>query len=409
MKVLILTASAGNGHNSTADKITKKILSEYKDAEIKKVDMYKQFANKIKSWAFEKGYAFACNHFVGIYNYFFKKSEKSTYENRDKSKSNKEVYPMMAGVLNEIYSFKPDIIVCTYIFTAIAITNLRRYYNIPATVICMTLDYGVSPYWECATAVDEMFLTDDYMIEPFLKRGFKRNQLIVSGIPVGDVFSEKTDIIKVRKDLGLENKFTLLVARSSFFSLKPKKLVAEFKKIKQPIQILICNGKDKKGMEQIEKYLKKEKLPHNIKQYGYIENLGNIFSASDLILTKGGGLTLTEALTKGVPTLIIDKLPQQEIYNKKYFIDNNLGLSVDKSHSVSFWVNKLLDDKKLYNNMIENINKIRKLNTLDVFLNHIKSYKKADYSIIEPLIDSKKQIIKNVDKKRKEAIAKQKK
>ena len=41
--------------------------------------------------------------------------------------------------------------------------------------MCMTLDYGISPYWERANTLDYMFLTGDYMIESFLEKGYKKN------------------------------------------------------------------------------------------------------------------------------------------------------------------------------------------------------------------------------------------
>lgn len=410
MKVLIVSASPGNGHNSTAKKIENKILSSHKDAEIKTVDMYKAYGSKFKAWTMDQGYAFACNHIVGIYNHFFKKSEKNDYTTRDKCKANIEVYPMLHGLLTEIYEYKPDIIVCTYIFTAVAINNLRRVYEIPAKVVCMTLDYGISPYWESTTRLDEMFITGEYMFKPFLEKGFTKQQLIISGIPVGDEFSAKTDKEKARQKFGLENKFTVMMARSSFFSIKSEKLIKEFSKIKQPIQIIICNGKDKKGKEKLDSLILKSNLPHKFLNLGFVsdEDFALLFDCSDVLITKGGGLTLTETITKGVPPIIIDKLPQQEIYNKKYLIENGAGLGVDRKNSISSRVNFLLTNPDEYEKLKKNIKKIQKVNVLDVFLSHFEKYPKADYSNIPSLTDTKKQLINKIDKARKQAVKFQK-
>lgn len=404
MKILIFTASAGNGHNSTAQKLKMKVLSKHPNAEIKIVDMYKTYASKLKAWTMSKGYALACNHIVGIYNYFFKKSEKSDYENRDKSKANHESYCIMYGMLKEIYDYKPDIVVSTYIFGAVALTNLRRYYKIPATVVCMTLDYGISPYWECATAMDEMFLTDFYMKNQFLKRGFSEKQLVVSGIPIDDGFSKKETKENARKILGLEDRFTLLVSRASFFPLSTKKLVNEFKKIKTPIQIVVWNGKDKKAKKSLDKILAKNHLIHDVKNFGFVDDLPMLFSAGDAILMKAGGLTTTEALTKSLPMILLDKLPQQEVHNKEYLVKMGVALSVDKQNSISQNVSKLLTDKKLYAKMQKNIQAIQKFNTLDVFLSHFENYKKADYSNVLNFLDTKAQVRHNVDCERKQTI-----
>lgn len=409
MKVLIFTASAGNGHNSTAQKISAKILSKHPEAEIKTKDMYRSYANKLKAWAMSDGYVLACNHLVDVYNYFFKKSEKSNYENRNKSKANRETYSIMYGMLKEIYDFKPDVIISTYIFGAVALTNLKRFYKIPATTICMTLDYGISPYWECATGVDEMFLTDAYMEKPFLERGFKKNQLVVSGIPVDDGFSVQENKVQAKKDLNLdENMFTLLVSRASFFPVSNQKLVSEFKKILVPIQIVIWNGKDKKGRQSLQKQLDKSNLIHKVQNLGFVDDLPKLFSAGDAILMKAGGLTTTEALTKTLPMIILDKLPQQEVHNKNYLTKMGVALSVNKKSSISNNVSKLVKNKNLYEKMIENIKSIQKFNTLNTFLNHLESYPKANYDGIEKFDHKKSLVIKNVDKMRKKAIKSQK-
>ena len=71
MRILMFTVSAGNGHNATANRLKEKILLEQEDAEIEIVDVYKEYASKLKAWTMEKGYFFACNHFVKLYNHFF--------------------------------------------------------------------------------------------------------------------------------------------------------------------------------------------------------------------------------------------------------------------------------------------------------------------------------------------------
>ncbi len=410
MRILFITASSGNGHNSTVQKIKNKILSKHKEAETKVVDMYKDCGSKLKAWIMDEGYALACNHMVRVYNHFFKKSEKSTYSTRDKSKVHKETFPMLYGLLREIYTFKPDIIVCTYIFAAVAVCNLRRCYEIPAKVVCMTLDYGISPYWECATSIDEMFITDKYMVEPFIERGWAKQQLVVSGIPVGDEFLIKIDKKEARKQSGLDtDMWTLLVTRSSFFPIKNRKLIKEFKKIKLPIQIIICNGADKKGQDNLDKLIKKAKLPHKIHNHGYVslEQLGLFFSSADVMLCKGGGLTLTEAITKGVPTVIVDKLPQQEVYNSKYLVEKGCALSINKKNSISQRINTIIENPKIYKNLVKNIQKIQKLNVLDTFLSHFEKYPKADYSNIPPFTESKSDLIRKTKKARKESIQKQ--
>ena len=332
MRYLIFTASAGNGHNTAAKLLKNKILKEDPTSEIKIVDVYREYCgDKLISWIMEKGYAFACNHLVGIYNASFKRYEKLDFENRHKSRVHKDARYIMCDMLREIYDYKPDVIIGTYIYTVAALTDLRRVYDIPAKIIGLTLDYGVSPYGECATGVDYMFITDEYMRKPFLDRGFTNKQLVISGIPVDEKFYDVIDKDKARKQLKLDkNLFTIIIMKSGFFSIKNPTIIRQLKKINKKVQIVIINGKSENSKKDLDRRIARAKFNHKIINLGFVNNIDVYFSAADLVIGKAGGLTTTETITKGLPSLIISKLPQQEIYNKQYLIDNGCALSIDR-------------------------------------------------------------------------------
>ncbi|MBE5757718.1 MAG: glycosyltransferase [Clostridiales bacterium] len=408
MKVLIFTASAGNGHNSTARRLVEKIQQENPETKCEVVDIFKEYASKLKAWTMDEGYSLSCNHLLPIYNYFFKKSEKSSYENRDKSKCNKSVYSVMYGMLNKIYKYKPDLIISTYIFSSVALTNIKRHYKIPARIICMTLDYGISPYWECcASGLDYMFLSGDYMVKPFLEKGYKKEQLIVSGIPVADKFYNLPSKDEAREILELDkDKFTLIIMKASFFPISHKKIIKELSKIEQPIQIVIVNGKNPKVKNDMQKRLKKAKLKHKIINLGFTTKITEYFASCDLILGKAGGLSTTESINAGIPSLIIDKLPQQEIYNKDFLVNCGCAKTVNK-RTIASTINDLMTNPKEYEKMKKSALKIRIEGTLDKFYDIISSTPQADYSDII-FNDNKKTVIKNIDRKRKQTIKEQK-
>ena len=408
MRILMITASAGNGHNSTAKRLKEQFLEKEPNIEIEIVDMYKCYAPKLTAWSIEGGYFLVCNKLVGAYNYFFRKSEKSTFENRYKTYANKNVYSMLYGLLNKIYEYKPDLIICTYIFGAIAMANLKRAYNIPAKIACMTLDYGVSPYWECTgDALDYMFITDDYMIEPFINRGFKRENLYSVGIPVSSKFSLLNNREETLKKLGLNKDLTtVIIMKSGFFPISERAIIKNLKKVTTKLQIVIINGTDKKSKKKFDKILKKERLIHDIYNLGFVEVL-DYFSVADLIIGKGGAHTTTESLTAMIPSLIVDKIPQQEIYNKEYLINNGCALAINKKNLASVLQN-LVDNKEELVKMKENCKKIRKTFVIEKFYEVLKDVPKADYSNVEKLQDNKRTVIKKVDKRRKELNKEQK-
>lgn len=402
MKALILTASAGNGHNSASKRLKEKILEKQPYSEVEIVDTYKEYASFLKEWTQTKGYLFVCNHAVGLYNYFFKKTETTNFSNPDKNHVNKNSYPLMFGILNKIINFKPDLIFSTYIYNSVALANLKRVFNIPAKVASLTLDYGISPYWECISKqTDYMFLTNESMINPFIERGFSKDNLFVTGIPVSNKFENLLDKTECKKALNLDpNTFTLLVMKAGFFGISEKDLIKNFEKVETKIQIIIINGKNKNSKNKLDKLIKKHNLKHKILNLGFISNIENYFACCDCILGKAGGLTTTESINALIPSLIINNLPQQEIYNKQFLIDNDCAISVDKSNIYKH-LNNLLNNKDILNKMKNNLNNIRITGSIDKIFEIISKIPTADYSKFITKSPKKHTLIKMVDKQRK--------
>lgn len=406
MKVLILTASAGNGHNSTAKAFENKLKEN--GADVKIVDMYKECGTKLQAWIRESGYFFACNHLVGVYNAVFKNCEKRNIDVKYTNDGNKENDSFLYPILKIIYSYQPDAIVCTYFTCGIVLNNLRLKYHIPAKIYCMTLDYGISPYWELCNKIDYMFITDEYMKEQFIKRGFTNEQIVVSGIPISLSFaSGELDKKEVRAELGMSKDIpTLLVTRSKMFPFSNRKLIKELNKVEQQLQVIIINGLSKDGKLELDKMIEKGKCRHKVYNYGFVDTalMFKLFSASDIMFGKAGGLTSTESITLGVPLLIIDKIPQQEVRNAEFLYSVGCARQINRKNTLSSTLTDILKDKNTLIEMRENCINLRKPFALQTCVEHIlNNAKDVDYTNIDSIDNIKKKIVtKQIVAKRRE-------
>ncbi len=387
MKVLIFTVSSGNGHNSGARYIKEKLLAENPQTEIKVVDAFEEYTSKIRSWTFKKGYFFACNHLLGLYNHFYKRAEDSRFKDRFKNGASKTASGFEYGMLKTINEFKPDLIFSTYVYCTVALNKIEFYYKLPCKVASLALDYGISPYWEsCADSLDYMFLTNADMVDEFIDRGFSKEQLIVAGVPVSERFYHPLEKTAAREKLGLKpDVFTITVMKASFFHLPLDKLVREIYKIDGDCQVVIINGKDEIRRKKIEKFLSFARAKGkgdghiNVINLGYTTDVADYMSASDLVIGKAGGLSVTETVNAGLPSLIIKKLPQQEIYNKDYLVGKGCALTVDE-HTLSSTVNDLRAHPEKLEKMRENALALRNDRSLDIIYETLSGVKDADYS-----------------------------
>ena len=188
--------------------------------------------------------------------------------------------------------------------------------------------------------------------------------------------------------------FTIVIMKG-FFPIKNRRIISELKKVEKPLQIVIVNGNNPKEKRDLDRRIKKANLHHKIFNLGYTNKIAEYFSIAQLIVGKAGGLSTTETINAGIPSLIVDKLPQQEVYNKEHLIKNNCAISINK-RNIAENINYLINNPAEYEKLRKNTLALRKPDTMDVFYNVIKDIPAADYSKIKKNQITKKELRKKV-------------
>lgn len=408
-KILIFTVSAGNGHNSAAKAVHEKAKSM--GGEVKTIDLLKEMCDdKFFIWLVQKGYPLAVTYLRNTYNAFYRFYQKSNPDKANKLPVQANLIKMHDKVLKEIYEFKPDAIYCTHFYPGIIISNLRKKYEIPAQVYSFIFDYSVCPFWEASTGIDKLLIPNDDYIEQMCKKGFKKEQLLSYGLTVNDKFSNEISKNEAREKLGLSNDvFTIFVIFggglwSGNYSVI-KNLSSKIKDI--PLQIIVANGKDKKGKENIDKL----KMPPNIKilNFGFSNEVDLLMSAADLIIGKAGGVGITESLNKRVPIIIGKKLPEQESFNAKLLVENNVAKQYKNPKEMIAFIRFLVKNPDELKLMRDSVEKFRKPQATVRLCEEMLKVD-ADYSKIETVkYDTvNKTIRKNLIKRNQKKVVKKK-
>lgn len=407
-KILILTITAGSGHNSAAFAVKQKLNKA--GCEIKVVDLIKEYSNSINAWAFDKGYGLFVGYFRWLYNRLYVKCLKWDYNRAPNCPVQNCETDINGKLLNIIYDFQPDVIFCTAYYCAIALENIKRVYPLPSKNIACILDYGVSPFWEAgANGLDYLTLSNEELRTELLNRGFQNEQLIETGIPLREEFYEKNDKLHSRRELGLDENLPTLVILygGGCWHGGYEVLKAIVNNIKRDVQIIIINGHDAKTKQRIDREMKR--YPKNIKLHniGFTKEIDKYMSACDFMIGKGGGLCTTEVITKGTPLLITEKLPMQEMYNLNFLKNKGLAKSFKNTRELVDYVNDFLDNPEQLKEISDKFEKFS-MNGNENICNLIMSQPDADYSNIDTDIDYSK-INKTVKKARKEEYKRRKK
>jgi processive 1,2-diacylglycerol beta-glucosyltransferase len=91
--------------------------------------------------------------------------------------------------------------------------------------------------------------------------------------------------------------------------------------------------------------LKNRKFQNKVTVHPYADNIDELMEASDVILTKPGGITTAEALAKGLPMLIISPLPGQEAMNTKILLKEEVAVKAESPEDVAILLDELLESK----------------------------------------------------------------
>jgi len=319
-KILILTADAGFGHRSAAIAI-KKAFEEKQNVECE-VSIVNPLDNEKAPFFLRESqseYDKWVRNVPELYKFGYEISDAAIPVSILETILSVTLFEVIRETLEEN---QPDIVVNTYpLYQApfIAVRSLLKM-DIPMATIITDLA-TVHNIW-FHEDVDLTIVPTRKVKEDAIKAGLSSDKIAEIGIPVNPkIFLIKGDKQKYREDLGWNQDQTTILAVGS-------KRVEHFKEYLHVLnhtgfnfQLVIVTGKDKKLFEELDKI--EWHIP--VFLYEFVENMPELMKASDLLLSKAGGLIVTEALASGLPIIIVDAIPGQETGNAKFVEEAKAG------------------------------------------------------------------------------------
>jgi processive 1,2-diacylglycerol beta-glucosyltransferase len=175
-------------------------------------------------------------------------------------------------------------------------------------------------------------------------RGAPAENVVATGIPISARFSAKTDVQAVRRNMGLRDDLPILLVPSGGFGMGPiGQILAQLDKVEREFQTIVVTGKN----EELRRELAAQDRKHPTHVLGYASNMHELMAISDLLLTKPGGLTTSEALAMGKPLFIFNPIPGQEAANSDFLLERGAAAKVNRAEDLPYRLEQLLGTKKL--------------------------------------------------------------
>jgi processive 1,2-diacylglycerol beta-glucosyltransferase len=288
-KILILHATAGAGHRKAAEAVFNGLKSRGISADI--VDAL-TYTSPFFRKTYSQGYEFMVGKLPKLWAVFVTLTDQKWFQ--PVLRPVRRLYNRLnaAPLARFIRDGQYDVIVTTHFLSTEVCGWLRRTGQINARFVTIVTDFDVHRIWQ-VKGVD-VYLVDEKFIQPRLKA-------------------------ETRRKLGLrEDRFTVLLSTSSF-GFGP---IEELATLLKDLQLIIICGNNK---TLFEKMTDRGNPLHKI--CGFVDNMEEMMAASDVMLTKPGGLSVSEALANNLPLIFFSAIPGQEAGNVRVLAEHGIGLS----------------------------------------------------------------------------------
>jgi len=338
MKIFVIYAKAGAGHQKAAEALLKAYEKKGGDKNVELFDAL-DYTNPFFKWAYNATYLFLITYLPLIWGFF--------YYLLDIPFIYWIVCPLRSWLnfvnsnrlRKKIVAEQPDAVISVHFFASQVIARLISKGLSKTKLITVLTDFLPHAFW-----VNEG--THFYCVatsktkEALIERGVNQQRIRVLGIPIGPEFLEENDKFLLRKKFNFEKEKFLILIVSGGFGVGPvEKMLRILDKSKLNIELAVVCGRNPLLLER----LKKIDFRKKITVFGFVDNMHQLMKASDVIITKSGGMTVTEALASKLPMIIVRPVPGQETRNCFVVTQNQAAIKVKKLGALEAIIAKMAE------------------------------------------------------------------
>lgn len=374
--VLILTGAYGDGHLQAANAIRESLLRMHPGVQADVTD-YMELTHPHAHQVYRYMYLQGVRKLPSMYRFLFDHSrEINPFSNALKKMNRFGV----SNLLSLIQKQRPAVVISTFPFAAGAMSALRESGATHVPAVTVITDHTCHSSW-IYPSTDRYFVGSDYVRQGLLKHGVPTAQCTVTGIPIRADFTYTYDRERISRKLGLDpSQQTLMIMGGGYGMMDD--VQAFFKALNdlpQRIQMVFVCGRNKKMETSLQQEAAQSK--HSIRILGYVKEIHEWMAASDLMVTKPGGLTISEALAMNLPMVVYNAIPGQEEDNAQFLLQAGAALKADSMQELVQRVSGLLQSPARLRAMRKRAQTVQKKDAADAVAGMIMKTR-FDYDLV---------------------------
>jgi len=353
LNALILSCNVGEGHNAVARALAEQLQQQNCSAQV--LDAL-HLARPALSRAVAYYHNCAYRYFPRLYG--------NSYEGitRENTLAYQSVQRLLAHppamftqrLQNLILQNRYDAILCTHVIPALLLTILQRKNSLPhpCCTAFVATDYSCVPLLN-ETELDAYFIPQRDLVEEFIDQGLPREKLYPLGIPVCDRYGQKQEQDAARRELGLLGYAHVVLLMSGSMGAGPVEALVRdlYYCLGEDTAIVVLCGRNEKLRRTLTAYYP----AHRVIPVPFTHRVNTYMDAADLLITKAGGITCSEAGQKGIPLLLVDGVSGCETQNVAFFRSHGMAYTFQRqqTHAAAQAAQALLADLSLCRYLVQ--------------------------------------------------------
>jgi processive 1,2-diacylglycerol beta-glucosyltransferase len=337
-RILIFHISEFGGHSKAAENIKEALKAKDHQLQVLNLDGLGYFyplGGKIVNFV----YAIVIKHLPQLWGKIYdrKKLVKSVTPLR--RFVNERTFKRLSHLLKE---FKPDCFVVTQAFPCGIVGDFKKKFGLKIPLIAVVTDYYPHRFW-IHSHIDKYVVACSEARDALVQEGVEENKVNILGIPISIKFLHSCNREEVAREQGFLQGIPSVLIMGGGLGIGPiEKIARRLDSLNCEFQVIAVCGKNKK----LHDWFANNKFRKTVFYFSYIDFVHKIMDFADIIITKAGGITVSEALSKGLAIVITNPIPGQEERNVKYLLNKEAVIRAQHVSEVESLVEMLLRNNK---------------------------------------------------------------
>jgi processive 1,2-diacylglycerol beta-glucosyltransferase len=340
-RVLLLSEAFGSGHTQAAYALAHGLRELDATVQTRVMELGK-FLNPVVGSLIINAYRRTVSKQPKLVGLVYKKQYTKSFNKLTQLAIHRMFYRQAIQVIEQL---KPDAIICTHPATSAVIARLKRL-GLHIPLYTLITDYDAHATWT-NPLVDKYLVSAPTVSHRLQYLGVGVDHIEVTGIPVHPNFWRNTDKEATRAQFGLTEMPTVLIMGGGWGMLQGDKLFDYIMSFREQIQFVYCAGTNEAMRKKL---LANPQFQHrNVHVLGFTKDVNKLMDLSDLLITKPGGMTCTEGMSRGIPMLFYHPLPGQEEENCHHFMQHGFAEMLTSKLTIDRWFTRIqqLDENLL--------------------------------------------------------------